>query len=307
LATFESDDLSGMLRPDEARAILNTIADAWLQRQAKVKCFKYTWRRDGERKTINTLSVDGEKFMTEFKTSSRARSSSSWARPRVGGLKQEGGGCPIRQTKRAFDGNATRTLSVSDNPESPREMLHITSGFDESVHGLPGVRCAMLALRSLHANIGQIRIAKLRDPAKFRVRARKGQIGDVACVVIETEPHPGMQVSYWLDPARDYIPLREHRTLNGEDQERLDISYGANPACGWAPVGWRESIVGSGGTVLSVFTDTITEFTINQPIPASDFQIETPPGAKVQDWRIGGSLTRRNAARSADAGSSRPE
>ena len=77
--------------------------------------------------------------------------------------------------------------------------------------------------------------------------SRRGQIGNVACVVIETEQRPGMQVSFWLDPARDYIPLRQHRIDDGEDRARLEISYRADPTCGWAPIGWTEARVGSGG------------------------------------------------------------
>jgi thiol-disulfide isomerase/thioredoxin len=115
-------------------------------------------------------------------------------------------------------------------------------------------------------------------------------------VVIETEPHPGMQMSYWLDPARDYIPLRQHRTLGGEDRERVDISYRPDSTCGWAPTRWTMANVGMGGKVFNPISDTITDFTVNQPVPASDFQIETPAGAKVQDWRIDRRSARRKAA-----------
>jgi thiol-disulfide isomerase/thioredoxin len=144
----------------------------------------------------------------------------------------------------------------------------------------------MLIFRPFDEHSENFQVAELRDPAKFRVRRQRGKIGNVACVVIETERHAGMEMSYWLDPARDYIPLREHRTLNGEDRERLDISYKADHTCGWAPDGWTITNVGMGGKLFNPITDTITEFSVNQPIPASDFQIEAPPSAKVQDERI---------------------
>jgi thiol-disulfide isomerase/thioredoxin len=298
LPIVDSDDPSGMVSPDEARATLKAIADAWLQRQAKVKCIKYTWRRDGERKTINTLCVDGERFMTEVKTPDRepAPSPPPVQKERAG-LKREG--WPIHQSRTVFDGAVTRELSFTDNPAWRSEILNITAGSNQRDGGMPGDRYLTLVFRPFDANFGGMNVADLRDPAKFRVRKQKGQIGNVACVVIETERHPGMQLSYWLDPARDYIPLRQHRTLNGEDRERLDFSYRADPACGWAVAGWTESTVGMGGEVFNPITDIITEFTINQPIPASDFQIEAPAGAKVQDWRIDRRSARQKAAEAA--------
>jgi thiol-disulfide isomerase/thioredoxin len=297
LPILDSDDQSGTLSPDEARATLNAIADAWLQRQAKVKRFKYAWRRHGERKTINTLCVDGEKFMSEFKTAGWAPSPSP--PPAKGRRSRFEEGWPIHQMKTVFDGVATRELWLSDDPSRPSGVVSITAGSNQRDGGMPGDRYLMLVFRPFNANFGGMNVADLRSPEKFRVRRQKGQIGNVACVVIETERHPGMQVSYWLDPARDYIPLRQHRTLNGEDRERLDFFYRADPACGWAVAGWTESNVGMGGRVFNPITDTITEFTVNQPIPASDFQIEPPAGAKVQDWRIDRRSARQKAAEAA--------
>jgi hypothetical protein len=279
----ETDDPSGMLAPDEARGTLNAIADAWLKRQAKAQRFKYSWRRDGERKTINTLCVDGEKFMTEFKTPGWAPSPPLAKTGRAEAREM----WPIHQSKTAFDGVDTRAVSFSDNPRWPGGVVNIRAGSRALRNGgLPGDRYLLLVFRPLDANFGGIDVAALRDPARFRVRKHKGQIGNVACVVIETEDGPGNQVSYWLDAARDYLPLRQHRALNGEDRSRLDIAYRPDPTCGWAPTGWTVANVGMGGLVFVPIADTITEFTINQPIPASDFQIEIPPGANVQDWRI---------------------
>ena len=296
LPIYDSDDQSGMLSPDEARATLNAIADAWLKRQATVKRFKYNWRRDGERKTINMFCVDGEKFVSEFKTPDRTPP--ALAKSGRAGFKREG--WPIHQRKTVFDGVDTRELWLTDNPNRPGGILNITAGSNQQRNVWEaGDGYLRLVFRPFDANFGGMSVAELRDPAKFRVRKQKGRIGSVACVVIETEEHPGMQVSYWLDPARDYIPLRQHRTDNGEDRERLEISYRADPTCGWAPVGWMDSTVRMGGGVYDPITDTVTELTVNQPIPASDFQIETAPNVKVQDWRNDPGEARRKAARAA--------
>jgi thiol-disulfide isomerase/thioredoxin len=199
-----------------------------------------------------------------------------------------------------FDGVDTRELWLTDDPNNRGGILNITAGSNQQRNVWEaGDGYLRLVFRPLDPNFGGLSVAELRDPAKFRVRKQKGKIAGVACVVIETEQQPGMQISYWLDPARDYIPLRWHWTNNGEDRERLEISYRADPTCGWAPDGWTDSTVRMGGGVYDPITDTVTEFTVNQPIPASDFQIETSPNVKVQDWRNDRREQRREAARAA--------
>ncbi len=118
-------------------------------------------------------------------------------------------------------------------------------------------------------------------------------------MVIETDDGPRWQLSYWLDPARDYLPLREHRLRDGADHERVEFSYRADPRCGWALAGWTNANAGAGGSLSFPRTDTVIEFTVNQPIPASDFQIDPPPDVKVQDWRIDRRTARQKAREAA--------
>jgi beta-lactamase regulating signal transducer with metallopeptidase domain len=307
LPIYESDEQSGMISPDEARGTLNAIAEAWLQRQAKAKRFKYTWRRDGASKTLNTFCVDGEKFMSEFKTPHWQPTSPPDQKGRDDRNVWGKRGWPIHQSKTVYDGFATGELSLSGNPRWPGGILNITAGSNQERNTwAAGDRYLMLVFRPFDANFGGIGVAEMRDPAKFRVRKQRGRIGNAACVVIDTDSNPGMQLSYWLDPARDYIPLRQHRSLNGEDRERLDISYRADPTCGWAPTGWTDSTVGMGGAIYNPITDTVTDFTINQPISSSNFKIETSPDVKVQDWRNDPLEARRKAARAAWLAKRRP-
>ncbi len=184
-----------------------------------------------------------------------------------------------------FDGATTRSLSVSDDPQRPGGILDITAG-SRALDGGPPIDHLTLVFRPFDARFKDSKVAELRDPARFRVRKQRGHIGNVACVVIESEPGRGTLLSYWLDPARDYLPLREHRMEDGEDRERVDFSYRADPTCGWALAGWTHANVGAGGSLWAPRMDTIIEFTVNQPIPASDFQIDPPLNVKVQDRRI---------------------
>jgi beta-lactamase regulating signal transducer with metallopeptidase domain len=289
LPIYDTDDQSGMLPPDEARATLNAIADAWLQRQSKAKRLKYAWRTKGARNTINTLAIDGEKFM-------KAKSTlSPLPQPEPAPDGREG--WPVLQSKRVFDGTVTRELWLSTNPARPGGILNITAGSNGRREDLRETGDSYLSLifRPFDPRFGGMPVAELRNPARFRVRKQKGKIGKVACVIIETEERPGMPVSFWLDPARDYIPMRLHRVDDGEDLARLEISYQADPTCGWIPVDWTEARVRSGVPAYATIVDTITDFMVNQPIPASDFQIDAPPNVTVQDLRIDRRSARRKA------------
>jgi hypothetical protein len=293
----DRDNQPGMLPTDEARATLNAIADAWLKRQATVKRLKYTWHAEHLRDRINTLCIDGEKVMKELKTPAGAvPSPQSLEFDRVPDPRR---GWPIHQMKTVFDGVTTRSLSFSDDPQSPGGVLDIMAG-SLLLHGGFPIDHLILVFRPFDARFkDDSKVAELRDPARFRVRKQKGRIGNVACVVIETEPGRGTLLSYWLDPARDYLPLREHRMEDGEDRERVDFSYRADPTCGWALAGWTHANAGDSGSLWVPWTDTIIEFTVNQPIPASDFQIDPPPNVKVQDRRINRRAARQKAREAA--------
>jgi thioredoxin 1 len=233
--------------------------------------------------------------MKEFKTPAGAVPSPQYLdflREREPDGRRRGG--PLHQSKTVFDGAATRSLWFSDNPQWPGGILDITAGSRGADSGF-SIDHLILVFRPFDARFKDTKVAELRDPARFRVRKQKGHIGNVACVVIETEPGRGTLLSYWLDPARDYLPLREHRMEDGEDRERVDFSYQADPTCGWALAGWTNANAGAGGSLWSPKTDTIIEFTVNQPIPASDFQIEAPPNVHVQDRRIDRRSARRKA------------
>jgi thiol-disulfide isomerase/thioredoxin len=275
----DGDDHPRALSASEAQVTLNAIADAWLRRQAKIQRFQYTWRSVGAADTVHTICLDGDKLMTEHHSAGRDVS-----RPEAQPLGASFGGISkVQDSKCVFDGATSRRIFFSQDPAQSREVATLSTGYHDPSGGNPSL---MLAYRALHPIFGSIKATDLRDPSKFRVLAQRGKIGDVACVVIETKLNPGMLWSLWLDPARDYLPLREHRTMNGEDRIRIDLSYRADATCGWVVTGWKQANVGIGGMLLNPVIDTVTEFTVNQPIPASNFQLEIPRNAQVTDNRI---------------------
>ena len=168
-----------------------------------------------------------------------------------------------------FDGSTTTDLI-----SATRKLATIHWGLRKYDVQHMGDRALLDALRPLVPQLGGI------DLSKFRVVPGRGQMGEARCVIIQTEENGGREKSYWLDPARDYLLLREHRTQNGEDRMRVDLSYRSDPRLGWVPTGWTYAFAASDGA-----TDTVTDSIINQPLPASEFQITIPAGAQVDDMR----------------------
>ena len=159
--------------------------------------------------TINTFCVDGEKVHDGIQNA-WPRSDRRRYRPTkvdVPDSKEKDGRSINR--KRVFDGVATRTLSFSNDPQRPGGVLDIrpaTTTLTSRLAGRPLSDARVPPVRRelrRHATSPTCGIPPSSESASSR-----GEIGNVACVVIETEPGPGMQLSYWLDPARDYIPLR---------------------------------------------------------------------------------------------------
>jgi hypothetical protein len=292
LPVLDGGEHSGMEPPQKAGPTLAAIADAWIRRQTTTKTFKFAWRREGLpwtsegvfRTTLHSVAMDGEKFASTFATPGWTPPASLPAsRAKDGAARKVG--WEVYELKEVRDGVTRRSLSFSERSGDPGSLsIGNDSSTRESLS--QGDRCVMLVYRPLHPKFGCVDAANLRDPAKFHVVAGTRKIGDVACVVLENEPYPGAHEYYWLDPARDYLPLRESRTLNGEDRDRVDFKYRLDPHGGWVPTGWTQANVGESGFLFSPCSDSVTEATLNRPLPASEFEIDPPRKARINDSRV---------------------
>jgi beta-lactamase regulating signal transducer with metallopeptidase domain len=272
---------SGTQQPREARKTLDAIAAAWRKRQAGFKSFKFNWRSElAEGGTsVHTLCVDGKRFSWAYSVHGGAqtpmRTNAKASDPRRGRQIHH-----ATEARLAFDG-ATTTHLLNTFDDDSRPFVTIESGFRENYVQHRGDRCLFYALCPSDAQYGRFELSK------FKVAKRGGTIDGVQCVIIETEVDRGRQEDYWLDPARDYILVREHHTLNGEDFMRIDFSYRFEPNYGWIPTGWKDAFAGEGGAMIWSSTDTITDFSINRAMPDSEFKVEIPKGAQVNDLRKG--------------------
>jgi Thioredoxin-like len=235
---------------------LDAIVAAWSKRQAEIKSFKFTWREQTEGPRTNpdsatqTLAVDGERFS----------------------FCDNAHGVP---TRTAFDGASMRTYWGPFVPN--RGPVRPTAGHgriyaEPNPHSVPisTGRPLLQAFRPLHPESAFI------SPYSYRVSPNRGKIGGVSCVIIESIDEEPRRYSYWLDPAREYLVLREHHTRNGQDTSRTDLSYRHDESHGWVPVGWKSASVDNWGDLEQSVTATVTEWSVNQPLPLSEFRLEFP-------------------------------
>ncbi|HEV3415509.1 MAG TPA: hypothetical protein VG056_01795 [Pirellulales bacterium] len=281
-------DVKNADQPDRAKPSLDMILAAWKQRQAEIKTFKFVSQREwvfrgsshddsrgprapefGDRQAFVTLKcddtvwVDGDRFAMETAV--------------------VGGPDPLPAARRyeaAFDGQITRAYETLDNARR-NGFGSVKAGFDNQITYHAMVHPVLFAFRPLVPHLGRI------VPSACKVLPRGGRIDDVQCAIVETYDDVGLKRSYWVDPAREYIVLREHVVLNGQDYSRMDTSYRRDLKFGWIPNAWNFSSVGNRGTWLHSETATVTAYAINEPMHESIFQVEFPKGAQVTDGGSG--------------------
>ena len=78
----------------------------------------------------------------------------------------------------------------------------------------------------------------------------------------------------WVDPAKDYLPVRWASTSG---DFRADFSYQSDQVFGWVPHSWTIKRLHDSETA------TISQFAINKPIADSEFELELPNGALVEN------------------------
>jgi hypothetical protein len=287
--TFADDTRKSVKGREQDVASIDAIAAAWSKRQARIKTFKFTWHKEllvqnpqpdfllmkgrptPRRGAVanrpdyialtgtDSVCVDGDRFAFSDDIDGPTRTSM------------------VLHRKASFDGAVTRTYSATPGRNGNTGIASIRSGFDTFEPETPTVKPLMHAFRPLDPNLGRIKLSQ------YRVSPIRGKIGEISCAILESVDETRPRYFYWLDPARDYIVLREHESLNGQDASRTDIAYRSDPTFGWIPSGWNETILGASGDLMESLTANVSEFAINQPIPASAFQIEFPGGTQIDD------------------------
>ncbi len=281
-------DAAGAKESEEDRRTLEAITAAWSARQRRVKSFKFAWQTE---KTMASWLADQPASPLE-RAGARARPAAPFVL-----LKDDHSFCvdgerlalrtiprsplpagTLGEWRAAFDGTTLRSLANYGRKE-PRASGKVQSAahFDIDLTDRPGITPLLLVYRPLASKLGGIELSK------YHMLLGGGKIDGTTCVIIASEERPGTRRIFWLDPAREYVILREQQSSNGQDFNRLDYSYRNDPKVGWVFSGWNRCMIGDGGSLLMAITATVTTASINEPLPLSDFQFEFPPGTRIEN------------------------
>jgi hypothetical protein len=276
-------------------ASMEAIVAAWAKRQAKMRSFHIAWQSEWTaiyRPGANQPPrVEVRPEFQHFRSKS-----AEWIDGDRVALEQILIEKPkqspvVHVLKCAYDGRNTRTFFAGDFWRVGGGQ--IVPGFDDALPGRIGVEPLMLAMRPLETRLSRI------DPARCRVLPGVGKIDGTACTVICATSPSEQTVFYWLDPARDYVVVREYRTSRGRDESRVDLSYRADPTYGWVPTEYRRATVGKNGDFKDLTTNTIIQCEINSPLAASTFESEFPKGTETDE--LAGSPPRAQPAQAFEA------
>ncbi|HEV3298175.1 MAG TPA: hypothetical protein VG055_00945 [Planctomycetaceae bacterium] len=283
---------------------LKAIADAWAKRQAALKTVKVVWRQertDAHLKqhlravsrakglepapesggasattyeTVGTLCLDGDSIALTVDIYD----------PRADALQTPGAGISFH-TKSVLEGAEQRRFSVARPGR-----LHGNASFGPAKSfqdgDLPDIRPLMLALRPLTAQLASI------DLATYRVADKRPTLNGVSCLLLEPIKAKGpnrSKISFWVDPARDYLVLREVRTLREQDFRTTDIVYEQHAARAWIPKRWDvvDMYPGTRNFEFAIHAPTLKTI-IGEPIAPTEFELgELPVGTLIYDSRSG--------------------
>jgi len=130
-----------------------------------------------------------------------------------------------------------------------------------------------LAFRAFDSSLGMF------DEDRLTIAQEKGIVGDSTCIILRHDEN-----SVWLDPAKEYIPIRYYDVRNGKTIRFIEMEYSLSKDHGWVPSAWKNSWFTPKGDLKDAMRATVTKCEINQTIPDDAFRIVYPTGTMVSDY-----------------------
>jgi hypothetical protein len=279
--------------PDRDLAI-KPIVDVWAKREAATKNARFVWRQ--ENTSVGILKLIAADAARRGIVKPSAASAPAVAISQVSSLCLDGdrfsytvdteGAKEFQMPphyRSTFDGTTSQSYAAIETENRRAGTGTATIRLDSSNLDMtrPSVRPLLLAFRPLNQRFGRINMLD------YRVSPARGRIGEVSCLILEHAGEQQPHKSYWLDPDRDYIVLRELQTFKGQEQVRTDIFYERDESFGWIPRSWKVVTLDRKGSFDGSFIATVSEYKINLGIRSSEFQLELPDGTQVHDQSKG--------------------
>lgn len=107
------------------------------------------------------------------------------------------------------------------------------------------------------------------------------------CLRLSESPTDGSRerTSLWVDPERDFVITRRTVEFDGHPIVQFDLTEFQQVGDVWIPVGWTINFLKPDGSTFISRVGNVTDYEINQAIDESAFELEFPEGIYVYDAR----------------------
>ncbi len=226
--------------------ILQTVRHAWKQREKRIASFA------AEANSIYTAKGESTKKQHQFAVDAQGRVRSAF-------LGNDG------ETVRVYVFDGRTSHSLDDSAAGGYPVANEWAG-----GAIDWLRCSesfpyALAFRPWSVFGGQCSLA---------VCSEKAFVNDIECVVLYHQ-----EGKLWVDPSREYIPLRFAFIQRGRTFEQYDITYKLEKV-DWIPESWTRSVLARDETVEVRDEHIISNCLLNQTIGEEAFRIDYPDNTK---------------------------
>ncbi|MEO2031073.1 MAG: hypothetical protein ABGZ35_03205 [Planctomycetaceae bacterium] len=202
-----------------------------------------------------------------------------------------GNGAQLRSPRhltRIFDGSSFRELLSAASTQHAEAAIYAGAG-----GGLPedlAYRPLLLSLRPLSP------LGTPPDTSRWELVANDVYVDGVRCLQLQESADHDVVRSYWIDPRRDFVIVRQIETHGGTPAAQLDIKYEEHERHGWLPANWTVMIMQGSADVedfpgqhelFPFLAAKVISSTINESVSEDTLTIAFPPGTVVNDM-LGG-------------------
>ena len=270
----------------EGNALLSTVIKEWRRREDSTTSFRFVWKaRHFRGAGYQALPQDGEKPARTGDT----RISLT--------MSQAESGCQAKfETERdfwranedrfargstisAFDGSRHRSLAIEGADSFPRGAVGGLSNDDGSaivknVWFLP----LRLMYYPLHEGFGVL------DPDRLVLASDSDVVDGRDCLVVSQSDSKGRVLKVWVDPNREYVPIKYSKVARGIARRHITIDYVKDSEANWVPSSWKVDELDLKGKIMESLAAEVVERQVNARFTVQDFQIEFPMGTYVRDY-----------------------
>ena len=270
LASARADD-----KPD-----LQTILDAWKAREKSIQSFDVRWwskRSENAKADANNKAAEtDDPFINRYRFLVDARGRMKLTEVGRQWVRSKSDFAPW-DTVDLFDGDHRKILATGGAADYPRVILDPMpppDGADTKIF-LRDPRALQLNMvfRPLNGTF------HVFDSAQLKLKNEMEMIGSTRTLVLDHG-----QGSVWVDPSKDYLPIRYTEDHQGTTIRQIEISYVYSDVYGWVPDSWTSSRMDAARQRPMTDFAKVIEYSINKPIADSEFELDLSAGAYVTDY-----------------------